>query len=82
MPQLPREVVKARAARLRAAAAARRSRWLDSLVGATSQVLIENGGKGHSDGFAPVQIVGASRGQIGMARMTGRDGDRLTAEWA
>ena len=82
MPQLPREVVKARAARLRAAAAERRSRWLDSLVGATTQVLVENGGKGHSDGFAPVLIAGASRGQIGMARMTGRDGDRLTAEWA
>ena len=33
MPQLPRELVKARAARLREAAAARRDRWLDSLAG-------------------------------------------------
>ena len=35
MPQLEREIVKARAARLREAASERRSRWLDSLVGTT-----------------------------------------------
>ena len=46
MPQLPREVVKTRAARLREMAAARRSRWLDSLVGTTQRGLIENSGKG------------------------------------
>ena len=33
MPQVERELVKARAARLREAAAERRTRWLDSLVG-------------------------------------------------
>ena len=82
MPQLQREVVKTRAARLREAAAERRSRWLDTLVGSTIQVLIENNGKGHSDGFAPVRIEGSDRGQVGMARVTGRDGDHLTAEWA
>jgi len=58
MPQLQREVVKARAARLRAAAAERRSRWLDSLVGSTMQVLIENNSKGHSDSFAPTRGAG------------------------
>jgi threonylcarbamoyladenosine tRNA methylthiotransferase MtaB len=82
MPQLAREVVKARAARLRSAAAGRRSRWLDNLIGSTQPVLIENNGKGHSDAFAPVQVDGAARGQIGAARITGRDGDHLTAEWA
>src|SRR4029450_7462219 len=41
MPQLPREVVKARSARLREAAAERRSGWLGSLIGTTMQVLIE-----------------------------------------
>ena len=54
MPQVEREIVKARAARLREAAAARRNAWLDSLVGTTQRVLIENSAKGHSDGFAPV----------------------------
>ena len=82
MPQLAREVVKARAARLRAAAMERRSGWLDSLCGSAMQVLIENNGKGHSDAFAPIRIEGAARGQIGVARITGCDGDHLTAEWA
>ena len=82
MPQLQREVVKARAARLRAAAAERRSRWLDSLVGSTMQVLIENNSKGHSDGFAPVRIEGTSRGDTGTARILGSNGDHLTAVWA
>jgi len=82
MLQLARELVKARAARLREAAANRRSRWLDSLIGSTSQVLVENNAKGHSDAFAPISIDGAARGQAGLARVTGRDGDYLTAEWA
>jgi threonylcarbamoyladenosine tRNA methylthiotransferase MtaB len=82
MPQLPREVVKERAAALRQAATERRSRWLDKLVGTTEQVLIENHGKGHTDSFAPVSIEGAARGRTGIARITGRDSDHLTAAWA
>jgi threonylcarbamoyladenosine tRNA methylthiotransferase MtaB len=82
MPQLARDLVKARAARLRAAAAERRSRWLDSLRGTTAKVLIENSGKGHTDAFAPVQIEGSMRGASGNARITHRDGDHLIAEWA
>jgi threonylcarbamoyladenosine tRNA methylthiotransferase MtaB len=46
------------------------------------RVLIENGGKGHSDNFAPVAIDGALRGESGEARVVGRDGDRLMAVWA
>jgi threonylcarbamoyladenosine tRNA methylthiotransferase MtaB len=82
MPQLAREVVKARAARLRAAASERRSRWLDALQGSTLPALIENNGKGHSDSFAPIAITGAARGQTGKALITGREGDHLTAVWA
>jgi len=82
MPQLAREVVKARAGRLRAVAAERRSRWLDSLIGSTQPVLIENNAKGHSDSFAPITIAGTSRGETGLARVTGRDGDHLSAVWA
>jgi threonylcarbamoyladenosine tRNA methylthiotransferase MtaB len=81
MPQLPREIVKARAGRLREAAANRRSRWLDSLVGTSQRVLIENNCKGHADSFAPVAVEGASRGEAGAACITGRDGDHLTAVW-
>ena len=77
MPQLEREIVKARAARLREAAAERRTRWLDALVGTRQTVLIENSEKGHSDGFAPVRIAGSKRGDIGPTRITARDGDML-----
>jgi threonylcarbamoyladenosine tRNA methylthiotransferase MtaB len=82
MPSVPPEVVKARAARLRDAATHRRLRWLESLVGTAQPVLIEGDGIGHTNNFAPVAITGASRSETGMARITGRDGDRLTAAWA
>ena len=82
MPQVEREIVKARAARLREAAAARRGAWLSGLVGTSQRVLIENNAKGHSDGFAPVLIDGTKRGDIGNARITGRDGDRLVGVFA
>jgi threonylcarbamoyladenosine tRNA methylthiotransferase MtaB len=77
MPQLEREIVKARAARLRQVAAERRISWLDSLVGATQTVLIENSEKGHSDGFAPVSIAGTKRGDLGAATIIGRNDDQL-----
>jgi threonylcarbamoyladenosine tRNA methylthiotransferase MtaB len=77
MPQVERETVKARATRLRAAAAGRRANWLDSLIGTTQPVLMESGGKGHTDGFAPVTIAGAKRGECGTARISGRDGQCL-----
>ena len=72
MPQLPRAVVKARAARLREAAADRRTDWLDRLVGTDQRVLVENHGKGHADNFAPVALSGASKGEVVIARITGR----------
>jgi threonylcarbamoyladenosine tRNA methylthiotransferase MtaB len=77
MPQLPREVVKARAARLREAATHRRTRWLDSLVGSSQQILVEGPSTGHTDGFAPVATAGVDRGCIVQARITGREGDHL-----
>jgi threonylcarbamoyladenosine tRNA methylthiotransferase MtaB len=82
MPQVERGLIKARAARLREAAALRRSRWLDSLIGTTQHILIEGSGTGHSDNFAPVALEGAARGESGRVRVSGRDGDRLRAAWA
>ena len=82
MPQLERELVKARAARLREAAAKRRSAWLDSLVGTAPPVLIENSEKGHTDAFAPVFIAGATRGDTGLARIVGRVDNRLLGVFA
>ena len=77
MPQVPVETIKARAARLREVAQARRTVWLDSLVGSLQPVLIESRSRGHSDSFAPVAVAGAKRGEVGEMRITGRDGDTL-----
>ena len=77
MPQLEREIVKARAARLRQAAEIRRLAWLDGMVETRQTVLVENREKGHSDGFAPVHIAGTIRGDLGIATIVGRDEDHL-----
>ena len=77
MPQVERAIVKARAARLREAAATRRGAWLDGLVGSQQTVLIENNEKGHADNFAMVHTAGIMRGVVGNALITGREGDLL-----
>lgn len=69
MPQVEREIVKARAARLREAAAARRASWLQQLVGTEQTVLVESDGKGHSDSFAPVRLAGSRRGEVTAVRI-------------
>lgn len=56
MPQVPRDVVKARAADLRARAATVRARWLAGLVGETLPVLAERGGTGYAPCYAPVAL--------------------------
>jgi threonylcarbamoyladenosine tRNA methylthiotransferase MtaB len=82
MPQVTRDVIKARAARLRDTATERRTQWFDRLVGTAQSALIEGDGGGHTDNFAPVAIAGARRGESGMSQITGRDGNHLTAVWA
>ncbi len=71
MSQVEREIVRARAARLRERAAARREAWLGSLVGTVQPMLIENKERGHTDSFAPVTIARSSRADAGVARITG-----------
>jgi threonylcarbamoyladenosine tRNA methylthiotransferase MtaB len=82
MPQVPRDVVKARAARLRTRAAERRAAWLTGLVGFVLPMLVEGDGHGHSDAMAPIALPGAVRGTTGMARIAGFDGTRLLGAWA
>jgi threonylcarbamoyladenosine tRNA methylthiotransferase MtaB len=77
MPQLDRELVKARAARLREVADRRRNAWLDSLIGCVQPVLVESGGKAHTDSFAPIRIPGSNRGDLLRARIKARDGRDL-----
>ncbi|MES2118959.1 MAG: MiaB/RimO family radical SAM methylthiotransferase [Pseudomonadota bacterium] len=81
MPQLERELIKVRAARLRSAAGERRARWLEAQVGSVQPVLVEGDDIGHTDAFAPVAISGPL-GASGHARITASDGERLQAKWA
>lgn len=65
MPQVPRDVVKARAAELRARAADIRAAWLQSLVGETLPVLAERDGTGYAPNYARVALPpGTAAGRI------------------
>jgi threonylcarbamoyladenosine tRNA methylthiotransferase MtaB len=80
MPQVEPEVVKARAARLRAAGEAQRGAWLASRIGSVQPVLIERPGeRGHTPDFAEVRLSAESRtvGDIVAVNITGADAGRL-----
>ena len=61
MPQVPSTAIKRRAAELRAAVAAARAGWLESLVGKPQPVLAERDGTGHAPNFARVALPPAVR---------------------
>jgi len=84
MPQVDRAVVKDRAARLRAACAAQRERWLQGLIGTTQSVLVERSGQsGHAENFAPVRFTGAQApSTIVAATITGLEKGVLIAQEA
>ena len=79
MPQVRREVVKERAARLRAAGAAAYRRHLDALLGSRQSILVERDGIGRTEGFAPAAINAGKPGEIVQAIVSGHDGARLIA---
>jgi threonylcarbamoyladenosine tRNA methylthiotransferase MtaB len=60
MPQVARDVVKARAATLRQKGAERLTLRLDRHVGATTLALVEAGGRARLSDFSPVRIDGRS----------------------
>jgi len=65
MPQLDRGIVKARAADLREAVKARRTRWVEGLVGETLPVLVERDGTGYAPNYARVECpADATPGEI------------------
>lgn len=65
MPQVPREVIKARAAELRAAVAEARTRWLGSLIGHSFAVLAERDGTGYGPNYARFRLPrGTSPGEV------------------
>ena len=85
MPQVDRAVVKARAAQLRAATAARRAKWLGAMIGSIQTVLIElDGQSGHAENFVNVRLAdrlasGNMAGHMIKARITASDGNKLSA---
>ncbi|MBA8877933.1 tRNA (N(6)-L-threonylcarbamoyladenosine(37)-C(2))-methylthiotransferase MtaB [Phyllobacterium myrsinacearum] len=79
MPQLNRQIVKARAARLRAAGDAAYRSHLDRLVGSSQRILVEREGLGRSEGFTLVGIEGGVPGEIIERPISGHDGDKLLA---
>jgi threonylcarbamoyladenosine tRNA methylthiotransferase MtaB len=79
MPQVRREVVKQRAARLRAAGDRRPRRHLASLTGSSQSILIEREGLGRTEGFTLAAIEAGAPGEIVEALVTGHDGSRLLA---
>lgn len=81
MPQVPRNAVKERAARLRAKGAMALSRFLDKQAGAEVELLIEHDGVGRTRHFAEMRIPTAiAAGALVRARVNGHDGQRLSGE--
>ncbi len=80
MPQVPRAVVKARAARLRARGERALARHLDSEIGATRRVLAEAHDLGRTEQFTPVKLARpAAPGTLVDVRIAAHDGRHLRA---
>jgi threonylcarbamoyladenosine tRNA methylthiotransferase MtaB len=84
MPPVPPAVVKARAARLRAAGEAGLRRHLDRRVGRSVQALVERPGRARAEDFTEVAFAGeAAAGAVIGGVAAGHDGRRLRLDaWA
>jgi len=79
MPQLPKDIIKERAARLRAKGNSALHSFLDGLVGTEADAVMESGGRARLGNFAGVKC-DATSGKVGAIirlRLTARDGDML-----
>ncbi len=79
MPQLPRNIVKERAAGLRAAGDAAYRRHVEALRGSGQNVLVEKTGIGRTEGFTLVKLDRGAPGEIVPVRIAGHDGSHLIA---
>ena len=80
MPPVRRDIVKARAARLREAGERAYRRHLDRLAGTAQSILVERGGLGRTEGFTLAAIDAGQPGEIVSAIVTGHDGNRLITQ--
>jgi threonylcarbamoyladenosine tRNA methylthiotransferase MtaB len=77
MPQLPAEVVRERAARLRAAGEAALARHLEGLIGAPVRALVERPGRGRAEDYTEIALAdGVEPGRVVEGVITGHDGAR------
>jgi threonylcarbamoyladenosine tRNA methylthiotransferase MtaB len=77
MPQVPGDVARARAARLREASEAAWARRLAAKIGRTVPILMERGSVGRMADFTPVRIDGMAPGVICQALIEASDGHEL-----
>ena len=84
MPQLPRGLIRERAALLRSAGETAVRRFLDSQLSKVQSILVEQADSGRSAHYAPVRFSGASArpGDVLAARARRRDGQILIVEAA
>jgi len=81
MPQVKREIIKERAARLRQRGDAARIARFQAMIGSTRQVLVEKGNIGHTPCFAPVLVEGeAARGALVDLTLTGARAGQLIGQ--
>lgn len=81
MPQVPRTVVKERAALLREAASARLSAALASAVGSGVELLVEDAGRGRTEHYLPAALSGGgAAGEVVRARAVAVADGMLTVE--
>ncbi len=79
MPPVAREIAKARAIRLREAAAMALRKHLDAQTGRRLRVLTERGGAGHTEDFTRVKTPGVPPGRLIDIVIAGNDGTLLEA---
>ena len=77
MPQVPSDIARERAARLREVSEAAWARRLASHVGRTAPVLMERGGIGRLEDFSPVRVAGVAPGAIREVLIETNDGREL-----
>ena len=79
MPQLDPAVIKDRAGALRQLGEKQLDRFLDQSIGATDELLVESGNRGHGRHFSKIRLDGdyVPAGKVVSVEIIGREGDRL-----
>ena len=78
MPAVPKPVRRERAQRLRDTGAAAVARFLDAQIGRDAAMLVESGGNGRTEHYAPIRAEpDLAEGSIVRLRVTGRSGGTL-----